>query len=93
MAALSSEKFEVLLKMCPDFHGCKSHMAAFVLIRGELVKLQGFSGFEKKKSRLLTCFISSQRSWIQQVVHVRGIRLWQWELAVHAAAAGFATVG
>uniref|UniRef100_A0A8D0AVJ0 Adenosine deaminase domain containing 2 n=1 Tax=Sander lucioperca TaxID=283035 RepID=A0A8D0AVJ0_SANLU len=33
MAAISSEKFDSLLKMCPDFHGCKSHMAAFVLIR------------------------------------------------------------
>ncbi|KAK5918211.1 hypothetical protein CgunFtcFv8_002993 [Champsocephalus gunnari] len=33
MAALSSEMFDNLLKMCPDFHGCKSHMAAFVLIR------------------------------------------------------------
>uniref|UniRef100_A0A665UDP7 Adenosine deaminase domain containing 2 n=1 Tax=Echeneis naucrates TaxID=173247 RepID=A0A665UDP7_ECHNA len=28
-----SEKFDNLLKMCPDLHGCKSHMAAFVLIR------------------------------------------------------------
>ncbi|XP_054482461.1 adenosine deaminase domain-containing protein 2 [Anoplopoma fimbria] len=33
MAAISSEKFDSLLKMCPDFYGCKSHMAAFVLIR------------------------------------------------------------
>ncbi|XP_022594446.1 adenosine deaminase domain-containing protein 2-like [Seriola dumerili] len=33
MAAISSENFDSLLKMCPDFHGCKSHMAAFVLIR------------------------------------------------------------
>ncbi|XP_078122731.1 adenosine deaminase domain-containing protein 2 [Sander vitreus] len=33
MAAISSEKFDSLLKMCPDFHGCKSHMAAFVLIK------------------------------------------------------------
>ncbi|XP_044227569.1 adenosine deaminase domain-containing protein 2 isoform X1 [Thunnus albacares] len=33
MAAISSEKFDSLLKMCPDFQGCKSHMAAFVLIR------------------------------------------------------------
>ncbi|KAM4726282.1 adenosine deaminase domain-containing protein 2 [Anableps anableps] len=33
MAALSSEKFDVLLRMCPDFYGCKSHMATFVLIR------------------------------------------------------------
>ncbi|XP_044077857.1 adenosine deaminase domain-containing protein 2 [Siniperca chuatsi] len=33
MAAISSEKFDSLLKMCPDFHGCKKHMAAFVLIR------------------------------------------------------------
>ncbi|XP_071316461.1 adenosine deaminase domain-containing protein 2 [Trachinotus anak] len=36
MAAISSEKFDSLLKMCPDFHGCKSHMAAFVLIRDVL---------------------------------------------------------
>ncbi|XP_045897030.1 adenosine deaminase domain-containing protein 2 [Micropterus dolomieu] len=33
MAALSSQKFDSLVKMCPDFYGCKSHMAAFVLIR------------------------------------------------------------
>ncbi|KAM9846435.1 adenosine deaminase domain-containing protein 2 [Aulostomus maculatus] len=33
MAAISSEKFDTLLKMCPEFQGCKSHMAAFVLIR------------------------------------------------------------
>ncbi|XP_062288518.1 adenosine deaminase domain-containing protein 2 [Scomber scombrus] len=32
VAAISSEKFDSLLKMCPDFQGCKSHMAAFVLI-------------------------------------------------------------
>uniref|UniRef100_A0A3B5ATR9 Adenosine deaminase domain containing 2 n=1 Tax=Stegastes partitus TaxID=144197 RepID=A0A3B5ATR9_9TELE len=32
MAAVSSEKFDSLLKICSDFHGCKSHMAAFVLI-------------------------------------------------------------
>ncbi|XP_049448108.1 adenosine deaminase domain-containing protein 2 isoform X2 [Epinephelus fuscoguttatus] len=33
MAAISSEKFDSLLKMCPDFQGCKSNMAVFVLIR------------------------------------------------------------
>ncbi|XP_041808717.1 adenosine deaminase domain-containing protein 2 [Chelmon rostratus] len=33
MAAISSDKFDSLMKMCPDFQGCKSHMAAFVLIR------------------------------------------------------------
>ncbi|KAG7232348.1 hypothetical protein INR49_008954 [Caranx melampygus] len=33
MAAISSETFDNLLKMSPDFHSCKSHMAAFVLIR------------------------------------------------------------
>ncbi|XP_040038813.2 adenosine deaminase domain-containing protein 2 [Gasterosteus aculeatus] len=33
MAAISSEKFDSLLKMFPDFYGCKSHMAAFVLLR------------------------------------------------------------
>lgn len=33
MAAISSEKFDSLLKMYPDFYDCKSHMAAFVLIR------------------------------------------------------------
>lgn len=35
MAAISSEKFDSLLKMCPDFYNCKSHMAAFVMIRGK----------------------------------------------------------
>lgn len=35
MAAISSAKFDSLLKMSPDFYGCKSHMAAFVLTRGE----------------------------------------------------------
>nr|XP_020455516.1 adenosine deaminase domain-containing protein 2-like isoform X2 [Monopterus albus] len=33
MAAISSDRFDSLLKMCPVFHKCKSHMAAFVLIR------------------------------------------------------------
>ncbi|XP_070839551.1 adenosine deaminase domain-containing protein 2 [Chaetodon trifascialis] len=33
MAAISSDKFDSLLKTCPDFQSCKSHMAAFVLIR------------------------------------------------------------
>uniref|UniRef100_A0A3Q0QR40 Adenosine deaminase domain containing 2 n=1 Tax=Amphilophus citrinellus TaxID=61819 RepID=A0A3Q0QR40_AMPCI len=33
MAAISSDKFDSLLKMCPDFYDCKSHMAAFVMIR------------------------------------------------------------
>ncbi|KAG7516979.1 adenosine deaminase domain-containing protein 2-like [Solea senegalensis] len=32
MAAISSEKFDSLLKMFPEFQGCKSHMAAFVLV-------------------------------------------------------------
>ncbi|KAF3705648.1 Adenosine deaminase domain-containing protein 2 [Channa argus] len=36
MAAISSVKFDRLLKMCPDFYGCKSHMAAFVLTREAL---------------------------------------------------------
>ncbi|CAB1460933.1 unnamed protein product [Pleuronectes platessa] len=34
MGAISSEKFDSLLKMFPEFHNSKSHMAAFVLIRG-----------------------------------------------------------
>ncbi|XP_024921741.1 adenosine deaminase domain-containing protein 2-like isoform X1 [Cynoglossus semilaevis] len=33
MALISSEKFNSLLKMFPEFHGCKSHMAAFVLTK------------------------------------------------------------
>ncbi|TMS14200.1 Adenosine deaminase domain-containing protein 1, partial [Larimichthys crocea] len=33
MAVISSMKFDSLLKMCPDFHDSKSHMAAFVLTR------------------------------------------------------------
>ncbi|XP_077403511.1 adenosine deaminase domain-containing protein 2 isoform X2 [Vanacampus margaritifer] len=33
MAAISSDKFDSLLKMCPNFRDCKSHMAAFVLVR------------------------------------------------------------
>ncbi|KAM4620372.1 adenosine deaminase domain-containing protein 2 [Polymixia lowei] len=33
MAAVSSEKFDNLLKMCPEFHSCKSSMAAFILER------------------------------------------------------------
>lgn len=37
MALISSEKFNSLLKMFPEFHGCKSHMAAFVLTKGELL--------------------------------------------------------
>ncbi|XP_034033959.1 adenosine deaminase domain-containing protein 2 [Thalassophryne amazonica] len=34
MVAVSSDKFDNLLKMCPNFQGCKNNMAAFVLIRG-----------------------------------------------------------
>ncbi|XP_047463233.1 adenosine deaminase domain-containing protein 2 [Mugil cephalus] len=34
MAALSSDTFDRLLKMSPDLRACRSHMAAFVLIRG-----------------------------------------------------------
>ncbi|XP_077448586.1 adenosine deaminase domain-containing protein 2 isoform X2 [Stigmatopora argus] len=33
MTAISSEKFDSLLKMTPDLHSCKSHMAVFVLVR------------------------------------------------------------
>ncbi|TNN88610.1 Adenosine deaminase domain-containing protein 2 [Liparis tanakae] len=33
MAAISSLKFDSLLKTRPDLYGCKSHMAVFVLIR------------------------------------------------------------
>ncbi|XP_038159010.1 adenosine deaminase domain-containing protein 2 [Cyprinodon tularosa] len=33
IAALSSNKFDVLLKMWPQFHECKSHLATFVLIK------------------------------------------------------------
>lgn len=33
MAAISGDKFDTLLKMCPDLQGCKSNMAAFVLIK------------------------------------------------------------
>lgn len=35
MAAISSVKFDSLLKMSPHFYGCKSHMAAFVLTSGK----------------------------------------------------------
>lgn len=35
MAAISSVKFNSLLKNNPEFYGCKSHMAAFVLTQGE----------------------------------------------------------
>lgn len=43
MAAISGEKFDVLLKMCPDFQGCKSNMAAFVLIK-EVLDTDGNPG-------------------------------------------------
>ncbi|XP_029924794.1 adenosine deaminase domain-containing protein 2 isoform X2 [Myripristis murdjan] len=33
VAAVSNERFDSLLKMCPKFQGSKSHMAAFVLQR------------------------------------------------------------
>ncbi|XP_040929624.1 adenosine deaminase domain-containing protein 2 isoform X2 [Betta splendens] len=33
MAAISSDKFDSLLKEFPDFRGCKNYMAAFVLTR------------------------------------------------------------
>ncbi|XP_055004709.1 adenosine deaminase domain-containing protein 2 isoform X2 [Boleophthalmus pectinirostris] len=36
MAAISGEKFDVLLKMCPDFQDCKNNMAAFVMIKEAL---------------------------------------------------------
>lgn len=34
MAAVSSVKFDSLLKNSPDFYGCKSHMAVFVMTQG-----------------------------------------------------------
>ncbi|XP_075878435.1 adenosine deaminase domain-containing protein 2 [Nelusetta ayraudi] len=36
MAAISSVKFDSLLKNNPEFYGCKSHMAAFVLTQEKL---------------------------------------------------------
>ncbi|XP_055082759.1 adenosine deaminase domain-containing protein 2 [Periophthalmus magnuspinnatus] len=33
LAIVSGEKFDMLLKMCPDFQGCKNNMAAFVMIK------------------------------------------------------------
>ncbi|XP_057676285.1 adenosine deaminase domain-containing protein 2 isoform X2 [Corythoichthys intestinalis] len=33
MTAVSSDKFDSLLKMSAEFHSCKSHMAAFVIVR------------------------------------------------------------
>nr|XP_057943033.1 adenosine deaminase domain-containing protein 2 [Doryrhamphus excisus]XP_057943034.1 adenosine deaminase domain-containing protein 2 [Doryrhamphus excisus] len=33
MAAISSDKFDSLLKMCPNLYDSKSHMAAFVIVR------------------------------------------------------------
>ncbi|KAK7926345.1 hypothetical protein WMY93_008655 [Mugilogobius chulae] len=40
MAAVSGEKFDVLLKMCPELQGCKNNMAAFVMIK-EVLKTDG----------------------------------------------------
>uniref|UniRef100_A0A674E9Z8 Adenosine deaminase domain containing 2 n=1 Tax=Salmo trutta TaxID=8032 RepID=A0A674E9Z8_SALTR len=42
MAAVCSERFERLLRECPEFHSCKSHLAAFVLER-ELIDTGGQS--------------------------------------------------
>ncbi|XP_035635830.1 adenosine deaminase domain-containing protein 2 isoform X4 [Oncorhynchus keta] len=42
MAAVCSERFERLLRECPEFHSCKSHLAAFVLER-EMIDTGGQS--------------------------------------------------
>lgn len=47
MAAVSSVKFDNLLKNSPDFYGCKSHMAVFVMTQGEHDK-----GLPKHQSHL-----------------------------------------
>ncbi|XP_073335981.1 adenosine deaminase domain-containing protein 2 [Pagrus major] len=62
MAVISSEKFDSLLKMCPDFYGCKSHMAAFVLIR-EVLDTEG-RPCEHYKVVALGAGHSSCKSWL-----------------------------
>ncbi|XP_036974476.1 adenosine deaminase domain-containing protein 2 isoform X1 [Acanthopagrus latus] len=62
MAVISSEKFDSLLKMCPDFYGCKSHMAAFVLIR-EVLDTEG-RPCEQYKVVALGAGRSSSKSWL-----------------------------
>ncbi|AWO99875.1 putative adenosine deaminase domain-containing protein 2 isoform 3 [Scophthalmus maximus] len=62
MAAISSEKFDSLLKMFPDFQGCKNHMAAFVLI-GEVLDTAGCPR-EQYKVVALGAGRTSCRRWL-----------------------------
>uniref|UniRef100_A0A8C6THX5 Adenosine deaminase domain containing 2 n=1 Tax=Neogobius melanostomus TaxID=47308 RepID=A0A8C6THX5_9GOBI len=62
MAAISGEKFDLLLKMCPDFRGCKSNMAAFVLIK-EVLDTNGNSCDHYKVVALGTGASSCQK-WL-----------------------------
>ncbi|XP_070774160.1 adenosine deaminase domain-containing protein 2 [Enoplosus armatus] len=63
VAAISSWKFDSLLKMCPDFNGCKSHMAAFILIREVLDT--GGQPCEHYKVVALGAGRSSCRKWLR----------------------------
>lgn len=61
MAAISGDKFDRLLKMCPDFQGCKSNMAAFVLIK-EVLDAAG-NPCEQYKVVALGAGSSSSQKW------------------------------
>ncbi|KAM3601830.1 uncharacterized protein V6R79_019744 [Siganus canaliculatus] len=63
MAALCSEKFDSLLQMYPEFCGCKSHMAAFVLIRNELDA--GGQPCERYRVVALGTGQSSSKCWLR----------------------------
>ncbi|KAG8008077.1 Adenosine deaminase domain-containing protein 2 [Nibea albiflora] len=62
MAVISSMKFDSLLKMCPDFHDSKSHMAAFVLTR-EVLDTRGHP-CEQYKVVALGTGHSSCKQWL-----------------------------
>lgn len=62
MAVVSGDKFDTLLKMCPDFQGCKSNMAAFVLIK-EVFGPEG-KPYDHYKVVALGAGASSCQNWL-----------------------------
>nr|XP_046267550.1 adenosine deaminase domain-containing protein 2 isoform X2 [Scatophagus argus] len=62
MAAISSDRFDSILKMSPHFYGCKTHMATFVLTR-EVLNTGGLPS-EHYKVVALGTGCSCCRKWL-----------------------------
>ncbi|XP_068600367.1 adenosine deaminase domain-containing protein 1 [Brachionichthys hirsutus] len=63
MTVLSSETFDRLVKMSPDFYGCKSNLAAFVLTTSKCVA--GGRPCERYEVVALGAGRSSSRQWLR----------------------------